>query len=726
MKRRTFIKAAAVTAVLPGVEGRLPATAAPANPIPPGVVGQPLPRVDGPAKVRGLARYAYEQPVHEPLYLYPVTSTTTRGKVTAIDTSRARAVHRSVQVITHETAARLPQAAGPDLLILQDPAIAYHGQFLAAVVADTPEIAKQAADLVTVTCETADHDTELRPDHPARYKPGPLNGGYPPDSAEGDVETALRTAAVTLDQTYSAPGYHHVPMEAATTTAIWTTAGGVDHLTLYDSNQGAAFLRSMLAPALGLAPDQVDVISPFVGGAFGAKTLPRPHHILASLAAKAAPGRPVKLALARRHTFAGTGYRAPAFQRVRLGARHDGVLTAISHDVVQQTSRYSDFGEQTAVQTRMLYAGANRSTTHRLVPLDVSMPSVMRAPGEGPGSFAFESAMDELAEKIGIDPIELRVRNEPKVDPESGRPFSSRLLVPALREGARRFGWASRNPEPRARLKDGWWHGTGVAAASYPRPPFPQSSASVRALGEGRYEVGVSAADIGTGAWTILAQVAADALQVRVADVNLQIGSSAQPFAMPAAGSGGTMFWSDAIIGAVEEFRKQHGRTPPTGATTTATPAKDPEQDRYSMHAFGAQFAEVRINADTGEIRVSRMLGVFDVGRIINPRTARSQLIGGMTMGLSMALHEESVMDNRYGHVMTQDLASYHFAANADVEHIEAAWLGEPDTHQNRLGAKGLGEIGLVGAAAAIANAAWHATGIRVRALPLTLDKFLP
>ena len=352
-----------------------------------------------------------------------------------------------------------------------------------------------------------------------------------------------------------------------------------------------------------------------------------------------------------------------------------------------------------------MYAAANRRTTHRLAALDVPPPTIMRAPGEAPGMFAPESAMDELAVACGLDPIELRIRNEPERDPETGLPFSSRHLVECFREGARRFGWEPRDPTPGVRLEDGWRVGTGVAASTYPAMRMPGSEATIRYAADGRYQVRIAAADIGTGAWTTLAQIAADALSVPVDAIEMRIGDTAYPPAWVAGLSSGTASWGSTIVAAARAFRDEHGPHPDEGAEAHAGMPDHPDSERYAAHSFGAQFAEVRVNADTGEIRVSRMLGVFDAGRIINPRTARSQFIGGMTMGISMALHEQSILDPRFGHVVNHDFADYHIAANADVRELDAIWIDEPDSHFNLLGARGIGEIGIVGTAAAVANA---------------------
>lgn len=489
-------------------------------------------------------------------------------------------------------------------------------------------------------------------------------------------------------------------------------------------------LRRQLAAVLGLDPEQVRVISPHVGGGFGSKAFAHADVILAAMAALLVPGRPVKLALTRRHMFSQVGYRTPTIQRIRLGDGTDGRLTAIAHNVVEQTARIKEFAEQTAVATRMMYAAPSRRTTHRLAALDLPPNSIMRAPGEAPGMFALESAIDELAIGCGLDPVEFRIRNEPQADPESGLPFSSRNLIACLREGARRFGWERRDPTPRARPEAGWLVGTGVAASTYPVFRMPGTSGTIRAGCDGRYQVLIGAADIGTGTWTALAQIAADALEAAVEDIDLRIGDTALPAAVGAGASWGITCWGSAIVAAARKLRARlasgHGGVvPPGGLEVTAEMPGNPHAERFSMHAFGAQFAEVRVRADSGEVRVPRLLGVYAAGQIINPKTARSQLLGGMSWGLSMALHEHSVLDPRFGHVTNGDFAGYHIAANADVGTIEVHTLHEEDPYVNPMGSKGIGELGIVGAAAAIANATYHATGIRVRDLPITLDKLL-
>src|SRR5438874_507740 len=666
------------------------------------VVGQPLDRIDGPKKVTGTATYAFEHAIDEVTYAFPVQSTIAKGRIVSVDSSAAQAIPGVILVLTHENAPRLKTQEG-ERAVLQSNAVAYRGQFVALVVAETLEVARQGAEAVVVRYEEQPHHVVLRADSSDLYKPDHVNPFYETDTARGDVEAALAAAAVSINHPYTTPAYHNNPLEPHATIARWSSDG----VTLYDSNQGSHMTRDRVAQVFGLEPERVRVISPYVGGGFGSKGATHPHVILTVMAAQVV-GRPVKFALTRQHMFAVAGYRTPTIQRIRLGADNEGRLTAIAHEVVEQSSTLEEFAEQTALPTRMMYAAPNRLTTHRLARLDVPTPAWMRAPGECPGMYALESAMDELAIACGLDPIELRIRNEPEIDPETGHPFSSRNLVACLREGAQRFGWQLRDPRPGIRSEGRWLIGTGVAASTYPTRRR-SSTAIVRVDREGRYSVLIDASDIGTGAWTVLTQIAADALDVPVERVQLEIGDTILPQASLAGGSMGTASWGTAIVEAARKLRtrlqEEHDVIPAGGLEASGEGGENPEAKRFAMHAFGAQFAEVRVKLDSGEVRVPRLLGVFAAGRIMNAKTARSQFLGGMTMGLSMALHEESVLDPRFGDYVNHDFAEYHIATNADVGTIDVSWIDEDDPYINPMGAKGIGEVGIVGTAAAIANA---------------------
>jgi xanthine dehydrogenase YagR molybdenum-binding subunit len=684
------------------------------------VIGTSPERADGRAKVTGTAAYALDQLVGPRAHVHPLQATIARGRITGFATDGAEALPGVLAVLTHENAPTLASTEDAELAILQSGDIGFRGQLVGAVIAETAEIARQAAGLVRIDYETQPHKTTLDVGDPELYAPDEVNAGHETDTEEGDLDAALRAAEVALDETYKTAWYNNNPIEPHATLARFADG----ELTLYDSTQGVHSVRKGLSTVLGLGADHIRVISPHVGGGFGAKGNPHAHLVLAAMAAQALPGRWVALPLSRHQMFTLVGYRVPTIQRVRLAADRDGKLLGLGMDVVEQTSRVKEYAEQTAVPARMMYAATNRRTSHRLVPLDVPVPSWMRAPGECPGMFGPEVAMDELAVACGVDPVELRIRNEPERDPETGNPFSSRHLVECLREGARRFGWAGRDPMPRERLENGWLVGTGVASSVYPAMRKTGSTARIR-FELGRYFVEIGAADIGTGTWTALRQIAADALDVGYEDVELDIGDTALPEATVAGGSSGLSSWGVTVVEAATVFRDKFGTEPADGDEAEASTPSNPDARNYAMYAFGAQFAEVRIHADTGEVRVPRMTGVFAAGTIVNPRTARSQFLGGMTMGLSMALHEQSVFDDRFGHVVTHDLSEYHIATNADVPALDVHWLDEVDPYVNPMGTKGIGEIGIVGTAAAIANAAYHATGVRIRELPITLDHFL-
>ena len=687
----------------------------------PRAMGRDLARRDGEAKVRGTATYAFETPVERPAFAQIVQATIPLGRVTAVDSAAVEALDGVLAVLTADNAERLASTDDRELAVLQDAEVGFRGQAVGIVVAETSELARQAAELLRITYDEREHDSELTVDHPGLYKPEKVNAGYPTDTSEGDVAAAMATAHVTVEQTYSTAMYHNNPLEPHATTALWDPSADVP-LTLWDSTQGVHPARAAVAKLFGLEKERIRVVCPYVGGGFGSKGTPHANLVLAAMAARALPGRPVRLALTRQQMFFLAGYRTPTIQRLQVAADRAGRLQAIAIDVVEQTSRIKEFAEQTGVPTRMMYASPSRRTTHRLAALDVPVPSWMRAPGECPGMFGPEVALDELADELGMDPIELRIRNEPEKDPETGKPWSSRHLVECLRDGAERFGWAGRPP---ARHREGdWLVGTGVASSVYPTMRQATSTATVR-FEAGRYAVEIGAADLGTGAWTVLPQIAADALDVPVGDVEVRIGDTRYPTASVAGGSSGTNTWGSAIVVAAGAFREKFGGSPVDGDEISGDVDQAAKDSDHAAYAFGAQFAEVRVHADTGELRVPRLYGVFAAGRIVNPRTARSQLVGGMTMGLSMALHENSVWDPRVGQVVNHDLAEYHISVNADVADVQAHWIDEHDPYVNVMGSKGIGEIGITGTAAAVVNAVHRATGIRVRDLPVTLDKVL-
>jgi xanthine dehydrogenase YagR molybdenum-binding subunit len=669
-------------------------------------------RIEGRDKVTGRARYAAEYPADAVAYAYPVQSEIARGRIESIDAAAALAMPGVLAVLSSDDPPPLSPDAEPELALFQSPNVAYYGQAVAAVVADTLETARAAAREVRIGYRPEPHDVELRPDHPGLYTPEKVNAAYPNVTEKGDLPAGLAGAAVSIDVTYTTPAEHNNPMEPHAAMAVWAD----DRVTVYDSTQGATSDRDVIAATLGLPRDRVRVISRHVGGGFGCKGYTRPHAVLAAIAARAV-GRPVRVVLTRQQMFPMTGYRTPTIQRMRLGADADGRLTALAHDVAEQTSTLVEFAEQTAVVSRVMYAAPALRTSHRVVRLDVPTPAWMRAPGECPGMFALESAMDELAVAAGMDPVELRVVNEPQTEPDSGLPFSSRNLVACLREGARRFGWDRRDPSPGIRRDGRWLTGTGVAAATYPARRAPSQASA--AADDGGFVVRIAAADIGTGARTALTAIAAEALDAPAARVRLELGDSSLPRASVAGGSMGTASWGSAVVKACEDLLKN-------GSEGTADTTEDVRGDAgFAKHAFGAHFAEVRVDADTGEVRVPRMLGVFAAGRIIDPTLARSQFIGGMTMGLGMALMEQTVIDAGSGDFLNHDFAQYHVAVCADVQDIDAIWLDEQDPHLNPMGTKGIGEIGIVGTAAAIANAVHHATGQRIRDLPITPAKLL-
>ncbi|AZC30646.1 Periplasmic aromatic aldehyde oxidoreductase, molybdenum binding subunit YagR [Pseudomonas chlororaphis subsp. piscium] len=731
-----------------------------------GPIGQPLDRVDGRLKVTGRATYAYEQrEMGDTAYGYILGATIARGRISAIDTREAERTPGVLYVMTHRNAPA-QVAFGPAVTpttaevfsrsrpVLATDAVRYYDEPVALVVAASFEAARAAARLIRVSYTPEQGDFELASRLAQAYIPPRTNAGLQTDSAVGDFESGFANAPVKLDSTYSTPYQSHVAMEPHASIAVWSG----DDLTLYTSAQTLANFRGGLANTLGIEPARVRIVSPYIGGGFGSKLIIHPDAVLAALAARVLK-RPVKVALTRQQMFANAGYRPAMQHRVRLAADRSGQLTALGHDVWSSTSRFEEFCEQTAVFARSLYAAPNRLTRHRLVPVDLNRGEWMRSPGEAPGMLAFESAMDELAERLGLDPIELRVRNEPEVDPELGVPFASRNLLDCMRTGAERFGWSRRKPKPGSLREGRKLIGMGMAAAI--RPNYLGLSRALVSLGPtGRVLVRLDMTDIGTGTYTILTQVAAQSLGVPMSAVQVQLGDSRFPQTSGSGGSWGAASSCSAVEAACQalkqriiqaagapynqaEVRFADGRistgerserlsdlllrVAPAGLQAEGSVGPMGEDyKQFSQHSNGAHFAEVAVDIDTGEVRLRRMLAVIGAGRILNPKTARSQILGGMTWGVGAALMEQTLLDTRHGHFVNHDLAEYLVPVNGDIAAMDVLFLEEPDTKANPLGVKGLGELGVCGVGAALANAVYNASGIRVREFPLTLDKLLP
>lgn len=688
-------------------------------------VGTAHTRVEGRDKVTGAARYSGEIPFADLAHGWLVLSTVARGRVRALDADAVLAMPGVVAVLDHRNAPRVKTdyvgmlgRPDPTCAVFQHDRVPHLGWPVALVVAETSEQAREAAESLVVHYEQEPHDIDFHGGRPDAY---PVEGHMPAVTGKGDLDAELAASTHVVDAEYTTPEEHHNMMEPHAATARWD--GG--RLEVIDSNQGATWVVGELANLFSLDPASVRVRSEHVGGGFGSKGV-RAHQVAAVMAATTLR-RPVRVVLTRRQMFSLAGYRSPTTQHVRLGADATGRLRALEHTSLNVTSTVHEFVEPSAGVARVMYDADAHHTANRVVRLDLPTPTWMRAPGEAPGSFALEAALDELAEKCGIDPIELRLRNEPDRGPVSGLPFAGRNLPACFAEGARRFGWADRDPRPGRRRDGRWLLGTGTAAASFGAGAGP-STATATAHPDGTFTVRIAAADIGTGARTALTLVAADALDVDTGRVRVRIGDSDFGPAMIAGGSMGTRSWSWAVTKAAAELRERLALStdiPAEGITvrsdTTAAIGALPPAER---HSFGAQFAEVAVDVGTGEVRVRRMLGIFAAGRIVNPLTARGQFLGGMIWGISMALHEEAVRDRASGGHVGPDLAGYHVATNADVPHIEADWIEDTDPN-DPVGIKGIGEIGIVGAAAAIANAVWHATGVRHRSLPIRPDRVL-
>jgi xanthine dehydrogenase YagR molybdenum-binding subunit len=714
---------------------------------PNGIVGKPLDRVDGPLKVSGRAVYAYEvERGPQTACGYVVQASIGKGRIRSIDSRVAEQMPGVVLVLTHlnapEQGTGNHHEAHP---VLVGPEVSYFGEPVAFVVAETFEQARAAAYAVGVSYDSAQGTYALRDGLPRARIP---QGGNPPaDSAVGNFEPAFAAAPVQLDVTYTTPLQSHAMMEPHATLAIWDG----DKLTLHTSNQMLNRGVASVARTLKMPQENVRLVSPFIGGGFGSKLWVNADAILVAIAARQLK-RPVKTALTRQQIFMVTTHRSDTIQHIRIGTDQNGRIQAIGHDVFSGNLPTEQTYEGAALQTRTLYAGANRLTRHRLVPLDVPVASSMRAPGEAAGLLALECAMDELAEKLNLDPIELRIRNEPSEDPERHIPYSSRHLVACLQEGARRFGWEKRQAKP-GQVRDGnWLVGIGVASATRGNPLQP-SDAAVRLEPDGIVTARMAMTDIGTGTYTILTQIASEMLGVPPTAVRMELGDTKYPMAAGSGGSFGAASSGSALFEACMNLRAKLARAAGMDPATadfangnissggTAKPLRSLvgnagiEADgsiqpgatlkEYSQQSYGAQFAEVGVDIDTGEIRIRRMLGVFTAGRILNAKTARSQAIGGMIFGVGAALEEAVLLDKRYGLYVNHDLAEYHVPVHADIPDVDAIFLPELDDKANPLKSKGIGELGICGAGAAVANAVYNACGIRVRDYPVTLDKVL-
>ncbi|CAJ0744301.1 Aldehyde oxidoreductase molybdenum-binding subunit PaoC [Ralstonia edaphis] len=729
-------------------------------------VGQPLDRTDGLLKVTGQARYSAEFQVPRLVHAVLVQSTVPAGRITRVDTHVAQAMPGVLLVMTHENAPRLPNGgkpaleppAGRVLSLLQDDQVHYNGQPVALVVGDTLEHAQAAARMVRVEVAQQPARLDFETARADAHSPGKVQG-QSADTTRGDVVAGMAQAAQRIEAVYGTPMETHNPMEPHATIAVWEG----DSLTLYDSTQYVSGVRRTVAKTLGLSPDKLRVVCPFVGGGFGCKGSVWSHVVLAAMAARQA-GRPVKLVLDRPQMFGPVGGRPRTEQRVALGAASDGRFTAISHDSLTTTSMIEDWTEPCAIVTRMLYDTPHQRTTHRLARLNVGTPTFQRAPGEATGTFALEVALDEMAYALGIDPVELRLRNDAAQDPEKRIPWSSKSLAACYRAGAERFGWARRNPQPGS-MRDGNTRiGWGMATATYPANRSA-AGATARYLPDGTAQVESGSQDLGTGTYTVMTQVAADAMGMPVDRVHFSLGDTRMPEAPVSGGSQSVASVSPAVQAAGQQARDAliaaaiadassplHGLaaediTVADGVLAARSGAREPvaavvarhgrpievtakvqpgeEKQKFSMHSFGAVFVEVHVDADLGVVRVPRIVGSYGVGRLLNAKTGRSQLMGGIVWGMGMALFEESLLDTRYGRIVNNNLAEYHVPVNADVPDIDILVLDEADAYVNPLGAKGIGEIGITGVPAAIANAVYHATGRRVRELPITLDKLI-
>ena len=732
------------------------------------LIGEPVTRVEGRAKVVGKAQYAAEFQVPRLAYAVMVTSTIANGRIERMDTLAAQRAEGVLKVMTPANAPRLPQGgraavhppAGRVLSLLQDNLVHYNNQPIAVVIAETLNQALYAASLLRVRYQIQPPELNFKAGF-ATAHPG-SHGKDPANISTGQLAAGMAAGEVKVDQVYLTPLQNHNPMEPHATIAEWNG----DQLTLHDATQYISGVKQTVARTLGIPDDNVRVLCPFTGGGFGCKGSVWSHVVLAAMAAKAVD-RPVRLVLERPQMFGPVGGRPQTWQHIVLKAKRDGTLTAMQHDVYSHTSEIEDFTEPSSTVTRVLYASPVIETSQRLVPLNLGTPTFQRAPGESTGTFALEIAMDELACELKIDPIELRIKNYAEKDPTSNKPFSSKHLRECYTRGAERFGWSRRNPKPRSTKEGREWIGWGMATATYPANRS-SASALVQFEPSGRITVASGSQDLGTGTYTIMAQVAAATLNLPLRMIDAKLGDSTMPKSPVSGGSQTAASLAPAVQAAakqaqlklltaeagdagsplhgvaLEELEFQDGRiirkgqpnsgeaftaflarngNKPLGAIASAQPSETAEQ--YSNHSWGSVFAEVAVDESLGMPRVRRITAVYDVGTLLNEKTGKSQLIGGIVWAVGFALHEASHPDGRVGRIVNNNLAEYHVPVNADIGEIDVSVIGIPDFKFDPLGARGIGEIGITGASAAVANAIYHATGKRIRSAPITPDMLL-
>ena len=740
------------------------------------LIGTPVNRVDGRLKVTGAAQYAAEMVLGEMTFAVMVGSAIAGGHVRRINTDKTRSMAGVIAVITHEN--RGPLGKTPNSLMdgggtveerapLADNKIFHSGQPVALVVAESVEQARYAASLLDIEYDEAKFAVGLDDAAKSRYAPEKDGFGDPMAFVRGDVKGALEKAEVKIDVTYSTPNEHPCALEPHATIASWSG----DSLTVYNATQWVNGDRKVLASAFAVPEEQVRVLCPFTGGMFGSKALTGPHTILAAIAARQVK-RPVKIVMSREDVLTDIGHRSETVQRMELGATKEGKITVLRHHVTSHTSLNDEFPEPASVSTRMLYDTGTYGTAHELVRLNVVKPSWMRAPGEAPGQYALESAMDELAYALNMDPVALRIKNDAKVNAQTGKPFSNKHLTECYEKGSERFGWSKRNPKPRSMRDKNALVGWGTATATYPGYRMG-AAVDVRLERDGsdvRAVVSTAGSDVGTGMYTMLAVTVADAMGLPIEQVKVELGDSRLSNCAVAGGSNLTASTAPAATDACAEIKREmlkiaaHAADGFTGAEGTdeefvfenggIAPKSDPrrsiryrdllalkgqdsiqaqaatqpifgQDDKFAFQSFGAHFVEVRVNEAIGRIRVSRVVSVFDCGRILSPKTARSQFIGGIVFGIGAGLLEELIYDTEHGRPVNADLAGYLVPVHADIPEIDVSWIDEPDYNFNSMGCRGVGEIGITGVAAAVANAVYHATGVRVRDLPITPDKLI-